>query len=85
MTDKTTKTYPYKLKCFNPACSSYVGYLILIAGAEFFQAGTLITSEAHGICTSCGHPFHWSSKVEFFSRVYKAYTSIGKNQPRERF
>jgi hypothetical protein len=79
----TEKSYPYKLQCFNPECRQDLGNIVSINGAEFLQIGSLIANEAHGICTNCGSKFHWSSKVEYFSKIYEMLTARDRRPHRE--
>lgn len=62
---------PISITCANPNCRREIGKTVLLNGTEIFQSGSLLQYEAHGICTYCGHGFHFSAKIEYLKEAYK--------------
>ncbi len=42
-------------------CHSKLGVQVEIGGKTYLQVGGVVLHSAHGVCASCGWPYHWAT------------------------
>ena len=50
-------------------CEEFIGNLVIIAGEELIQIGTLVVAEIDGNCARCGQEFHYSLNARRLEKI----------------
>jgi hypothetical protein len=43
-----------------PECGTEIGFMVKINSQEWLNVNGIAVRAMHGVCLSCGAPFHWS-------------------------
>ncbi len=57
-------------------CNALIGYVEIIEGLEWLKMNGVIVRIMHGVCSSCGEEFHWSTSDRILERLIKRVVGI---------
>lgn len=63
-----------------PRCAQQVGRLIQIGDMEWLATGGVAVRTLHGVCTACGHEFHWSVSDRMLAELVQAVLAERKRR-----